>query len=99
MEILVEIRLIVLFLRSSATFLALATTPPTATSAYDTRDQLAGLAGLPSQSVLRRVAAQLGGHQIQRQVARIDVIFRSAVLAGVHVGATAAGVEVLLRYS
>lgn len=96
----VEIRLIVLFLGRFFA-LATATTAPSAGDGHRGSTQLAGLAGLPSQSVLRRVAAQLGRHQIQRQVARVDVVLRAAVLAGVHVladAATAAGVKVLLRY-
>lgn len=100
MEILVEIRLIVLFLLSATTFLTLAAA--TMTTSCGTRGhRLAGLAGLPSQSVLRRIATQLSGHQIQRQVARIDIVLGAAVLAGIHFGtaAAAAGVEVLLRYS
>lgn len=49
---------------------------------------LAGLDGLSTQSVLRVIAAsELGGNEIQRQVARIDVVFRATVVAGIDVTA------------
>lgn len=53
---------------------------------------LAGFDGLPTQSVLRVVAAtaELGGNQVQRQVARIDVVLGATVVAGVQVSTGAA---------